>query len=242
MRKTRLPLWPIGAVACLVALAVYCPVAAAADKYYVTDDTYIDSTHVLTNYGTANGLKVFVNSTTPNPTHALIQVPGALDGIPAGNLGDVKLWVDNYGGTSLTRAIELHPLTAGFTETGATWNTYDGTNNWTTPGGDYAADHVDVAAPDHDSWYAFDITAMLQGADRDDLLNHGLLLKIYNDTVAPGATTGQNFVSSENASYASFHPYFEVTTVPEPSAVALLAGAAGLAAIAVARRIRRAVK
>lgn len=223
MNNMNVRSWAIVAAVCVVSLLAWYPLSVNAAIVYATDDTYIDarSTNTNTNFGNANGLRVFVNRTTPEPTHALIALPPALASIPASDLVDVKLWVYNYGLTALTRPIELHPLTSSFTETGATWLTRDGLTAWTTPGGDYSANHVDVTEPVADMWYAFDITSMMTGADRADLLNHGMLLKIFDDTVSPAATTGQNFVSSENASYLDFHPYFEVTTVPEPSTCVL---------------------
>lgn len=222
MKNLNVQSWAIGAAICFVGLVTCYPLSVHAAVAYATDDTYIDARNYTSNYGNANGIKVFVNRTTPEPTHALIALPPALSSIPASDLVGVKLCVYNYGFASLTRPIELHPLTRSFTETGATWYTSDGATSWTTPGGDYSANHVDVTAPVTDMWYAFDITSMMTGGDRADLLNHGLLLKIFDDTVSPAATTGQNFVSSENASYLDFHPYFEVTTVPEPSTCVLL--------------------
>lgn len=43
-------------------------------------------------------------------------------------------------GTDTGQNIEVHELTrTNWTETGSTWNKYDGTNNWTTAGGDFSA-------------------------------------------------------------------------------------------------------
>lgn len=222
MKNMRIQFSAIVAAICVVGLVACYPSKVKAALLYATDDTHIDARNTTTNYGNANGLKVFVNRTTPEPTHALIALPPALAGIPAGNLVGVKLWVYNYGFSLLTRPIELHPLTSSFTEAGATWLTRDGATAWTTPGGDYSANHVDASAPVADMWYVFDITSMMTGGDRADLLNNGLLLKIFDDTVPPTATTGQNFVSSENINYQEFHPYFEVTTVPEPNTCLLI--------------------
>jgi hypothetical protein len=224
---------------CCLPLMATCAVcsttSASVMNYYVTEDTYIDNRSTTANYGNANGLKVFVNSTNPQPCRTLLKLPTEFDAISSDSLLTAKLWVYNYGSTSLTRAIELHPLTTNFTETVATWNTSDGTSSWS--GGSYGANHVDVSSPDHDSWYAFDITSMLHGSDRADLVSHGLLLMVYDDFVSPSATTGQNFVSSENSGYSTCHPYFEVTTIPEPSSIILLA--IGLSPVAWWRRRKR---
>jgi hypothetical protein len=122
-----------------------------AETIYVTEDTYVDGRagSTTTNYGTKPGLKVFANEGTSDPTHVLIALPDALAAIPAGNLTSVKLWLYNSGTMTLTRPVELHPLTRSFSETGASWVSYDGVNGWSTPGGDYSAGHADVSAPDH---------------------------------------------------------------------------------------------
>ncbi|MCC7084872.1 MAG: DNRLRE domain-containing protein [Pirellulales bacterium] len=216
MKNMNVQSWTIGAAICIVGLAACYPSSVCAAVMHVTEDTFIDARSDTANYGSANGIKVFVNRIDPEPTHALIALPPALASIHVSDLAGVKLWVYNYGFASLSRPIELHPLTSSFTEAGATWSTSDGTTSWATPGGDYSANHVDVAAPVADMWYAFDITSMMTGGARADLLNHGLLLKIFDDTVPPATTTGQNFVSSDNTSYLDFHPYFEVITIPEP--------------------------
>jgi hypothetical protein len=212
MRKPCYTLWSIRVMICFAGMAAYCPAKSLADNVYVTDDTYLDgrSSGNTTNFGTATGVKVFVNRTTPEPTHGLISLPPVLGTVAAGDLNSVKLWLWNSGSQSIFQPMELHPLTTSFTETGATWLTSDGTTPWTTAGGDYGENHIDVTAPVNTMWSTFDITSMMTGSDRADLLNHGVLLKMSNDTVAPANTTGQNFVSSENTTLPLFHPYFEV--------------------------------
>ncbi len=212
MQRTNFPFWSFGGVICLFSLAFCCPTSVRADKVFVTEDTYLDgrSTGHTTNFGTATGVKVFVNRDTPDPTHGLISLPSVLGSVPAGDLNSVKLWLWNFGSQSILQPMELHALTTSFTETGATWLTSDGTTPWTTPGGDYGANHVDVGAPVTSNWSVFDITLMMTGSDRADLLNHGILLKMFNDTVAAANTTGQNFASSEHPTLLDFHPYFEV--------------------------------
>jgi hypothetical protein len=224
---------------CFVGLALFGPAMLRGDTIAVTEDTYLDSRagSTGTNYGTRTGLKVFANEITPDPTHVLIALPNTLAATPAGHLTSVKLWLYNSGTMPLTRPVELHPLTRSFTETGATWGAYDGVNGWSTPGGDYSAAHVDVSAADNGRWYAFDITSMLKDSNRADLVGHGLLLKLFDDATAPAATTGLNFVSSENTD-AVHRPYFEVAAVPEPSACAMLLTGLAAAAFAWRRKVR----
>jgi hypothetical protein len=228
---------------CFIGLVVCCPTGLRAENVYVTDDTYIDNRSPDADFGGANGLKVFVNKTNAQPTRVLIAVPAEIGTIPADNLVSVKLRVYNYGFTPLNRDIELHPLTRHFVEGSATWNKYDGTNAWTTAGGDYATDMVSIDPPPPrggvEEWFSFDITSMLKGLSRADLLDHGLLLKVFDDFNPPSATTGQNFVSSDNATYWDCHPRFEVTAVPEPGACVMVLTGSVLTAGAVVLRRRQ---
>ena len=235
---------------CVLFVAAYavCSTASAdVMKYYVTDDTYIDGRAPTLNYGAYGGTKVFVNkaatgqTVSGEPARALIDLPDTLvsilGGISTDDLVSVKFMVCNYGSQSPgTRAFSLHPLTRSFVEgtglkagvagTGATWNTYDGVNSWTTAGGDYdTVHHVDLGLQDPATWYAFDITSMLNNlADpnetRSNLLSHGLLLKIDEGTST--GTLGHNLASSDNDD-TTIRSYFEVTTIPEPASLLLLA-------------------
>lgn len=247
MHKQCFALRPIAAVVSFIGLATACPDTLRADIYPVTIDTYIDNRDQSNNYGNKNGIKVFSNDGIPEPARGLIALPPDIGTIPAGDLISARLWVYNYGRTPLARDVELYPLTRSFVEgtgtagSGATWNTYDGTNAWSTAGGDYASEFVSIDPPPpaggDEGWFSFDILSMLTGANRNNLLSHGLLLKIFDDLTAPDATTGRNFVSSDNTTYWNTHPYFEITAVPEPaSAVMLLVGGMVLVGAARPRR------
>jgi hypothetical protein len=256
MKRTRRvcqSCWLSFALACMAG-AARSTAAANVMNYYVTEDTYVDARYTTRNFGVYGGTKVFINkaaagqSVPGEPARALIDLPdtlvSALGSTLADNLVSVKLWVCNYGSQSPgTRAFELHPLTRSFVEgtengtthgTGATWNTYNGVDSWTTAGGDYdATHHIDVYRQQDLAWYAFDITSMLNdpadpNGTRYNLLSHGLLLKI--DESNPNGTWGHNFASSDNDDPAC-RSYFEVTTVPEPATIVMLASGLGAAAL-----------
>ena len=63
---------------------------------------------------------------------------------------------------------------------------------------------------------------MLKGANRDNVLDNGVLLKISGEDVSPDARIGHNLASSEYSD-AALRPYFEVDVVPEPASFVLLA-------------------
>jgi RHS repeat-associated protein len=79
----------------------------------------------------------------------------------------------------------VHRVTRAWTN-GATWNKYDGTNNWTTPGGDYdareyATVNTNCATLGEKNWYPTDLVQ--EWADGTHP-NHGLLLKQKTEVVA----------------------------------------------------------
>jgi hypothetical protein len=88
--------------------------------------------------------------------------------------------------TSSSRTIEARALSQSFT-TGATWNTYDGTNAWSTPGGDFEkpiagerlVNHSEIGEELH-----FGFTPLVEQWVRDPSSNHGVLLKAQNETVS----------------------------------------------------------
>jgi FG-GAP-like repeat len=95
----------------------------------------------------------------------------------------------------------------GWTETGATWNRYDGTRTWATPGGDVdATSGIPFAPPAASGPFAFpDLTALC----RDAIAARGgqLDLLIQQDTETPGAPRHQwSFVTSDDAASPAMRP------------------------------------
>lgn len=92
-----------------------------------------------------------------------------------------------------TSQLGLYAVTRSWT-TGATWNKYDGTNAWTTAGGDFAAtaaytDTVFGGAPGWENWYP---TALVQGWANGTTANRGFLVKQTTE----GGTDVAQFASS----------------------------------------------
>lgn len=89
-------------------------------------------------------------------------------------------WMD--GGNSADWAV--HRLTNAFT-TGATWNKRDGANNWTTAGGDFAANaYATKTIANTTGWYTWRITDLVQEWADGTSTNHGLLLKQGGETTS----------------------------------------------------------
>ena len=174
-------------------------------------DTYIDFGKPTNNYGVSGSAKV-VASTTPART--LFMLPEDLWTNDAAQIVSATVSFYTWNDTTAAQDIRLYPLTQAFTEgtsaapaDGATWNTYDGSNNWTTTGGDYDTGAavlgvkglVGVYSNDPNGrFFTWDITPLLTNpAVRAELLNYGALLD-------GGTATPQRFAtfnSSDKTGY-----------------------------------------
>lgn len=111
-------------------------------------------------------------------------------------------------GTNIGSAtVDVYQMTRhNWNGTTATWNTYDGTNNWTTAGGDYTVTNgASLACPASSSWGAWDVTAIVQDAYAN---NSGVLdILVKKDVETPGSYQYASFqgrtygAGSGNAAY-----------------------------------------
>ncbi len=88
--------------------------------------------------------------------------------LPAGvTINAATLSLYNYDRfDSAGRSYGCYRITqTGWTELGNTWNKYDGTNNWTTAGGDFTATDAAFAnVPSSNGWQAWDVQAQVEYA------------------------------------------------------------------------------
>lgn len=93
------------------------------DKGSPTVNWGTDARLIIGTFGDSNPYRPVIKFTTPNVSGTITQIDLIIRGVTA------------YGSTP---TLEIYPATTtGFTELGCTWNKYDGTNNWTSPGGDF---------------------------------------------------------------------------------------------------------
>jgi hypothetical protein len=130
-----------------------------------------------------------------------------LTGWDSDSISQAKLHLYHYrgGNYSVSRAINVYPLTSGFNESTATWN-----SPWTTPGGDY--DNSISASADVpeelNNWVAWDVTGILKNR-WSNAVDYGFLLKDpVEDT--PGSGPYVRFHSHRKDSL----PYLEILTEP----------------------------
>lgn len=140
---------------------------------------------------------------------ALAKFP--LSGIPAGatiTSAQVRLWGFFMSGGG-TATYNLHGLTRDFDEATATWNSAAAGVPWTSPGGDVvgtASDSVTGITNDP-AWRSWDVTGLARGWQADPASNHGVLVKLANETTPAEQTL---FLSAEGAE-PQLRPNLEIT-------------------------------
>ncbi|HUW55946.1 MAG TPA: DNRLRE domain-containing protein [Planctomycetota bacterium] len=219
---------------------------AWADNITSSADTHIFSNGPTTNYGSDWTLKVkrgFNNDLVENSwsnrglmtcdfPDTILQVLGAT----------LHYYMTDGSSTAITLE-HYRVLQDDWTEAGATWNTYDGTNGWNVAGcigrmTDYDNSLVAslaLTSAQRTGWVSVDLTAIAQAALAADQDNVNILIR------ALGGTTWdvyRDIATKENAT-ASLSPYLELdyTEVPEP-ATALLIGSGLLSLWGYVRRRR----
>jgi RHS repeat-associated protein len=95
---------------------------------------------------------------------------------------DLGLLQVDTSSSSHAQQLEVHRLTRAFTSA-VTWNKYDGTNAWTTAGGDYdAAVAATATAPATNGWVDWFPTRLVQGWVDGSIPNYGVAVKATDET------------------------------------------------------------
>ena len=137
---------------------------------------YINAGSPTTNFCAGTTLNAGFDGT--NASRALVQFN--LQSVPSTDtVVSAKLLLFlGSASTSTATSLGVYQLTRTWT-TGATWNTYNGTNSWTSPGGDFsgtaAATTNGIAATG--VWYNWSPTALVQGWVNGTIANDGLIVK-----------------------------------------------------------------
>lgn len=121
----------------------------------------------------------------------------------SGTISKVTLFLYSSGEIRSGGTHSAHQITTtGWTQAGVTWNKYDGTNNWTTAGGDYgSAIYTTGTISGTPGWVQFDL--MGGSASNPLTLNWGddvnILVKVASGTSEVDYDTATNL------------PYLEIT-------------------------------
>jgi Tfp pilus assembly protein PilX len=175
-------------------------------------DAMLDSFYNSRNFGD-HELKLEVRSTFQN---SLIQfeLPAIA---PGARIVSAQLELYHYitSGTPVNPGADVHRVTRSWVEgtqsgsgtaDGASWDTWNGSSNWTSAGGDYdatpvASSAISAATGDWENW---EITELVQGWIDGRYPNHGLFLK------GTGSIDDISFASKEDAN-AALHPKLSIT-------------------------------
>ena len=204
-------------LALLAGVFATCGGVRAADVVLpIATDTYLDSFGPATNYGGSGSVKVLIGS-NGSACRGLFRLPDDLAQYATGKLAQVQVCFYVFSDQTAGRAIRLYPLTRPFAEgtgalpaDGATWNTADGTNAWTSSGGDFDTNFPVVGVAGGDGFFRWDVTALLtHPSARSNLLANGALLQIEESPLPPSGTPRAPFTSSDGA-VAAQRPYVRV--------------------------------
>ncbi len=111
-------------------------------------------------------------------------------------------------------SVGVYSMTTHQWTTGATWNTYDGTNSWSNLGGDFASEPSQNGNPwakttlggnSATGWYYWDITQLVASWRNEDVSNLGLMLKYVNET------TNSNIFTLASGTASGSKPSISIT-------------------------------
>jgi RHS repeat-associated protein len=129
---------------------------------------------------------------------------------------ELHLYLESQTTTGATTRVDVTGLGTQL-GTGATWNTYNGTNAWTTPGGDLASSpqpaNTTMYPSYMDGWVNFDISRLAETWVRDpSTANKGMLVQAHNEAATNVLTFDGNTWNHGGPTLSieyELHPGFE---------------------------------
>jgi RHS repeat-associated protein len=186
-------------------------------------DTTLSSAQQTTGHDTLQNvghampwLEVGNDSSTLGKARTVIKFPSMAPVPSNARVQEALLTLWSTQANNAVAAYEAHALTKDFDEVTATWQRASTATAWTTQGGDFTAAAADTVSqlvtPARHNW---DLTAMTQGWVSNASSNHGVLLKVANETTPAEHTL---FLSSEAPEF-QLRPQLRITyTEPTPAA------------------------
>lgn len=147
-----------------------------SQDFAAAQDALIHGGMKTTNYGAAKYLHVGGNDY--NRSVLSFDVSGIPVTYPVVS-AKLKVYVDAYSGGGSAADLAAYALSTGWNEATVTWKT-----PWTQPGGDFAPTAVStpILKTDVGAWKEFDVTPWVQQWVSDATTNHGVLLRLINQT------------------------------------------------------------
>ncbi|MEM2956304.1 MAG: DNRLRE domain-containing protein [Candidatus Pacearchaeota archaeon] len=156
-------------------------------------DSYMKAYSANTNYGSSTTIDI--DSESSKIERGILEFN--ISSIPSNaNIQSAVLALYQTSGTGTEFELELKRITNSWTESGATWNSRDGINLWSSAGGDYAnTSYAKTTINTSLGWKEWDITNLIKEWHNGTYPNYGLIL-------IPPSKPGNNlkqFASSDNA-------------------------------------------
>jgi len=214
-RKVNLVTYVLIFAASLALLSVnsaYC----ATVQVSATQDSYIDADFPDLNYGSETAL--YVESYDAKQRRTLVHFD--LPTIPPGaefTSATLKLYYATFshargGNNPGGRIYWAYRVTQPWTESGITWNKYDGTTSWTTAGGDYTeTGGASLTMPSSmPRWIQWDVTTIVEAWIDDSQLNYGFIIKDADETMTVENWVWVSFRSREYTNQPGKNPILEI--------------------------------
>ena len=220
---------PCAALTALLLLASLLPRAEAVHSVTITSvsrDTYLDQANSTTNYGATTPITVKTSSSANR--RVLVRMSGG-SLPPSGSAvksGNLSLYMSTaptssrtYGAYRITNSNWTEGT--GAAGSGATWNTYNGTNAWTSAGGDFATvTGTSTTGTTNGVRITWNILADVQGWVNGTYSNNGTLIKDQTES-SSGYTA--SFSSKEDATSGN-RPQLAVSYLQPVTNLAATAG------------------
>ena len=179
-------------------------------------DSYMNEGAKDTNYGGQTYIEVSSKPSAWGNARGILKFD--LSSIPSGStITSVTLSLYLYSTRGYDRTFGIHKVTKNWTESGVTWNKYDGTNNWTTSGGDYeatASATVTAGAVWNIwvDWSSSTLVSDVQGFVNNPSTNFGWIIKDQTE-----GSSNQDWVRFYSKEYTgtTLRPKLEVTYTTE---------------------------
>ena len=142
----------------------------------VGKDNWLDDTSPTTNRGSNIELRVTQYDFPIEGQRPIIQFN--LSNVPSNNIAGAHVWLYRFKGSNSKNATTyVHRMTQSWTESGSNWNTYDGSNAWSTVGGDYDAQIEDTAIVQTgiNGWYSWNVTNLVRSWKNGTNPNYGMI-------------------------------------------------------------------
>lgn len=175
-----------------------------------------------------------LGETRAHDTRSLLRFDLGTLGFSAGQILNARLNLFALPGlppfdnptTSKPITTELHRVTQAWGETTVTWETQP------TVAGSFSS----TVQNGVNQWVSFDVTGLVQDWLSDPTTNFGVELLQPDIVIADSGKPIASLYASSASANAVLRPFLEISTIPEPSTFALLAGSLGVVGWASRRR------